>query len=170
MYRDNLEAFLLWYPNVGEAIRAHDAALHRLAAVCNIAFRRLLEVGDFTAAVIEADAMATQKGISIEQTRGAVPAEEWPRLLAEYVINNVRTLPEHYTTATYWRHAAPIILRVRDAASLRQEFDKLDRIGEEVLQAAENAEKTLVAVRLDYTRRFGLPPVPLASHTDPGEM
>lgn len=166
LYRDNFAEFLAWYPSVGVVARDHDAALKELAAACNEAFRRLWETGDFAAAVLEADAIAAQKGASIDHARGALPVEDWRRLIAEYLINNVQTLPEHYTAASYWREAGTVILRVRNVAPLRAEFEKLDRLGEKALQAAQEAERRLVAVRQDYTRKFGLPPVPLPTTTE----
>lgn len=169
VYRDNFLEFRAWYPKVGGAMRVHDAGLSELAAACNVLFQRLWEVDDFRAAVQEADAMAARLGISIEDARGAVPAQKWPSLLGEYLINNVRSLPEHYTTALYWRQAAPTILRVRGAKSLAQDFSTLEEIGERVLRAAESAESSLVAVRQEYTKRFGLPPVPLPGPTDARE-
>jgi hypothetical protein len=170
LYRDNFAEFLVWYPNAREVIRLHDAALHNLVAACNMVFRRLWAVGDLASAVMEADAMATRKGIIVEQARGAVPAEQWPRLLAEYLINNVRVLPEHYTTASYWREAGPIILKVRDAPSLREDFEKLDRAGETTATAVQDVETVLLSIRRHYTKSFGFPPVPLPSRVDTSEI
>lgn len=160
-YRDNLSAFCDWYGEASRAIRAHDSKLSELAALCNIAFRRLFETSNFPAAVQEANTLAAKKGIDLEGARGAVPADQWPRLIGEYLINNVRTLPEHYTTAPFWKEAGEIVLRVRNSKDLRDQFGALERAGTELMQAAESAEHALLSIRQTYTRQFGIPPVPL---------
>lgn len=167
IYRDNFSEFCGWYEKAAQAIKAHDSAAGELAAACNMAFRRLFETPDFFAAVAEANATAAKKGIRIEEARGAVPSDQWSSLIAEYLINNVRALPEYYATAAFWKEASEIVLRVRNAQSLREQFDALDQAGLKLLQAAERAEETLVSIRQTYTRKFGLPPVPLPNQSPP---
>lgn len=165
IYRDNFFEFCGWYAKAAQAIKAHDSAAGELSAACNLAFRRLFETPGFLAAIAEANATAAKKGIRLEEARGAVPNDQWTSLIAEYLINNVRTLPEYYATAGFWKEASEIVLRVRNAESLRKQFEVLDQAGLKLLHAAERAEETLISIRQTYTRKFGLPPVPLPTHS-----
>lgn len=169
VYSDNLSAFLRWYPEAEGSFRDHDAALGTLAAAAQGLFNRLLEAREFTAAVSEADANAARADVNLEEAHGAVAAEQWPRLLAEYLINNVRSLADYYTTAAYWRVAGEGILHVRDAESLREPFAALDLAGDMLLQATERAGGALRAIRERYTERFGLPPVPIVGEPEARE-
>jgi hypothetical protein len=164
-YSDNLAEFRGWYPEVAQAIDRHDALLMQLATACRKTLEHLLDSEDFRRVLEDADAAARNRGINIEEARGAVPADDWPRLMAQYLINNIGLLPEYYTTAGYWKVAGSTVLGIKNDEAWREEFTPLERIGGRLLRATEQAEVTIVSIRQRYTRQFGLPPVPLPVQT-----
>ena len=113
----------------------------------------------------EADSAARNQGINIHEARGAVPTDEWPRLMAEYLIDNRGLLPEYYATAAYWKEAGSIVLGIKNIEAWRQEFPLLERIGGRLLRVTDQADEALVSLRQSYTRQFSLPPVPLPVQT-----
>lgn len=164
-YADNFTEFCRWYAEAAQAIGGHDSLLEQLVIACRKTLERLLDSEDFRRALEDADTVARNQGINIQEARGAVPTDQWPRLMAEYLINNRGLLPEYYTTAAYWKEAGSIILGIKNDEAWRQKFTFLERTGGRLLRVTEQAEETLVSVRQSYTRQFSLPPVPLPVQT-----
>lgn len=166
LYRDNLTALVKWYPQIERVIDLHDSSIRQLATACQQLFTRLAEAPDFAAAVAKADELAARASVNLNQARGAIPAEQWPHLLAEYAINNVQSLPDYYSTEAYWRVGGVVVLGVRNVPSLQPDFDRVNRAGEALFRATEKVESVLTDIRESYTRRFGLPPVPVGGEPE----
>jgi hypothetical protein len=124
-YRDNFDAFLEQYPEARGSFAKHDGALLRLAAACEDTVAALLTSDAFAIALERANHLAGLANISLDEARGAVPAERWPKHLAEYVVNNVESLPSHYTSAEFWQIASPVLLETRASDSLHACFEKV---------------------------------------------
>lgn len=160
-YRDNFDAFLKQYPEARDSFARHDSALLRLARACEEAVAALLTSNVFATALEHANRLAGQANVSADEARGAVPAERWPKHLAEYVVNNVESLPSHYTSAEFWRIVAPVLLETRTSDPLRALFEKIKQRGQSLLRQVERSIDVLLDIRAQYTRHFSLPPVPL---------
>lgn len=162
-YRDNLVEFHFWYPTLGRVIDGRDDALKRLAAMCDTAFQHLLASADFRTAVEQAKATARGKGMDLVSALGTYQ-EGWPEIFAEYVVNDIAELPTHYAPSRFWREEGATILRTRKSESVRSDFDAVDQAGNKVLDANQHAQEKLASIRQMFTRKFGLPPVPLDVH------
>lgn len=123
-YQDNFTEFCTWYPDVERNLESHDSAVTELGTACSLTFQRVLESPEFIGILEQANAAALERGVTAQAARGAIPIDQWPSLIAEYVINGIRTLPEHYTSAAYWKAAGPIVLRCHFPKPLPQGFLK----------------------------------------------
>jgi hypothetical protein len=165
-YQDNVEPFLSEYRTAARSLSEHDQLVKGLADACQAAFRILLGSAVFQAAEAEATNAALEAGIVVDEARGAVPAEQWSRLLAEYVVNGVQSLPSHYSTARFWAVAGPTLLATTHHPQLHAEFNNVGETGQKLLEAVDRCLSAFNGIRAEYTRRFALAPVPLLGSVD----
>lgn len=164
-YQDNYTAFLTFYPVPTRAIQGRDVALDELAKACSALFNRFLQTPAFIQAVDHADRAAADAGINLNEARGAIPADQWPALLAQYIINSISSLPGYYTAAPYWQTVGESLLRLRDSEPFRRDALAVRQAGGTLLLKSDRVEAVLSAVREGYTNKFGLPPVPVGSES-----
>ena len=110
----NWDQLLGLHPEFVPDIDAHDEALERLAA----------EVWKYFADLVNHPALLQLLSESIESTPhpkeifGANPPEEYPSVVAEYIVNNVHRLPPYYTTATFWNAHQEKFFVLRERADI----------------------------------------------------
>jgi hypothetical protein len=117
---DNLEQFLDFYPEFNALIEQHDRTLEELGARCR----------DFECVYVH------QITAGKKLADFPIEAEDPARIVAEYVINEVRKLPRYYSTAEFWN------ARSREFFEMR-ENDESRTVWEEVQAAAVRFEKAV---------------------------
>lgn len=165
-YQDNYTAFLRSYPVPKGAIQGRDLALDELAKACSALFHKFLQTPAFFQAVDDADRAATNAGINLNDARGAIPADQWPALLAQYIINSISSLPGYYATAPYWQAVGESLLQLREREPFQRDALAVEQAGGTLLLKSERVEAVLSVVREGYTNKFGLPPVPVGSESE----
>jgi len=102
--RDNLEQFLSFFAGVKSLVGEHDHGAQRLLETCcafhmaivkSPGFRRVFES-------VEVE-VPTTLGSEFSSHFGAYSArEDFAGILAEYLVNNIANLPDHYSTSRLW--------------------------------------------------------------------
>jgi hypothetical protein len=157
--RENLEQFVSFFPKVGEKISEHDICEHQLEESCRAYFAAILDNGDFRKTFESIASEAPQAlGREFSSHFGAYSSDaDFMGILAEYLINNVETLPSYYSTAELWnryRDRFPPLVSEPALASFRE---ATEREGRAVLQAVDGLTSLLKETRSALSLRFDVP-------------
>jgi hypothetical protein len=138
----NWEQLLELHPELVPPVEAHDRALEQLAA----------EVRKYFAAVVNNPTLLQLLSESIESAMpsteifGAIPPEEYPCVVAEYIVNTIHRLPSYYSTAAFWNTHQEEFFALRELSDIGPSW-----------RATEEAAKSFEAILDDLLttlRRF----------------
>jgi len=130
----NLEDFLESNPEDKRIMASRDQSREALRAKCQEALAFLTGQGTFRQKVSSC----------AEQFKGDFQTEVADKLVAELIVNNIRSQPEHYRTFRFWSRYGEELMAFRTG----EIFQQADRAGE---QLAENNKQ--VSARLRETRK-----------------
>jgi len=160
-YHPNFEDFCRKNPNIKKLIDEHDVALDTLARVLKGAYTFLLTSGVFKQRFNEAIFEYHNRGLEPKNPWGAYPEEEGPKVVVQYLINNIQELDSSYTTAVFWREYGLKLREVLKDPDIEPLIKNVKEKGMHVKKIAAQIEESLKALRSDYADRFGIPPVPI---------
>jgi class 3 adenylate cyclase len=170
----NLEQFLEFYPEFGDAIDRHDEEVGRLFEKC----RELQRAIEESPAVAELFKRVTSPE-SLEETRarmgyeaegyetderllkklfGAYPESMRLRVFARYMVNRRGDLSSDYTTAPLWNQHKDEFLALLTDPSIRELCEETDRAGEALLETVQNLIGSLKDKRRQLSLESGEPP------------
>lgn len=170
----NLEQFLEFYPEFGDAIDRHDEGVGRLFERC----RELQQAIEESPAVAELFKKVTSPE-SLEETRarmgyeaegyetdekllkklfGAYPESMRLRVFARYMVNRRGNLSNDYTTAPLWNQHKDEFLALLTDSSIREFCEETDRAGEALLETVQNLIRSLKDKRRQLSLESGEPP------------
>jgi hypothetical protein len=161
----NFEDFLSEYPKspIVSAFGRHDSTLTELNSVAKKLFDWMLADREFQESVdrafIEYEEIRAQlepQGPILIHSRAEIPKES-----AQYVINNVQTLPSHYTFSAFWNSTGRKLLAFRD----RREFQPLHRCKDNLGEISARLKQILEVRRLNLSREFDVPAAPVPGVT-----
>jgi len=98
----------------------------------------------------------TEEGLSYPG--GAVPKEEFWLQVAEYVMNNIQTLPYHYSSQKFWHRFQMIFLIFRHAPT----FSELEKAILKLQRANEKLIETLDLTRSQLCEEYDVPAAPIS--------
>ena len=157
--RENLEQFLSFFPKLRKLVDAHDSRERELEEACNAYLDALLQSSRFrkTCQVIAEETLRTL-GQDFSSFFGPNSDEAASMgILAEYVVNNVESLPLHYSTAELWNHYRERILQAAARPDLAKFRNQTERAGQAVLKANEDLTLALKNTRYDLSLEFDVP-------------
>lgn len=93
---------------------------------------------------------------------GAVPEGDFDKLIAQYVVNQIKELPSHYTTSKFWARFGRDFFEFRAG----KEFEKLDLSGEELAKHDERLLAKLDDLRSTLSEEYDVPPAPTSTSYD----
>jgi hypothetical protein len=135
----------------------HDSDLRKLNGVAQELFNRMISWEEFKAA-IESDLVAYGRASLQPQSSTYIPdREEIPKMAAEYVINNVQTLPSHYLDSAFWNYAGRNLLAFRS----RPEFQELHRSMTGLGDVSAGLKRELEGHRLSLSSKYDVPAAPV---------
>lgn len=146
----NLEDFLKVYPSMGQEWKNHEDLRRTLSENCLIAFNRLIALRTFKKKV------ESSCSIFGEYPGGAVPKMDFDNLIAKYVVNQVKDLPEHYTTSNFWARFGHEFFEFR----IRKEFEKLDLSGKQLEEHDDHLLMKLKDLRSTLCEEYDVPHAP----------
>lgn len=155
---DMLEQFLRFRPECRPAIQEHDLQVERLLNACK----------DFQLALSSSHALQEAFRRAEEELRsqprgtlvyvfGPVPPERYLDALAEYGVNNVGDLPQHYSTAAFWNAHKHEFLNARQSDEVRPHWEATREAGAQALRAAANLTEVLKTARDELSLEHDVP-------------
>lgn len=134
----------------------HDSTVEALNASAQQAFECLTSLGEFLQTA-ESEMKAYEAARLREQWAPAHIQTELPRFSAEYVIDNIQSLPSHYATSEFWNGFGKKLLVFRN----RAEFESLHRATKALQEISARLRQELVDYRLSKSRQYDVPAAPV---------
>lgn len=157
--RDNLDQFVSFFPQASAKIAHHDACQQRLEENCRAYLSAVLQDPGFRETFERIAAEAPEElGREFDSYFGAYSShEDFMGILAEYLINNVETLPGYYSTADLWNSYRDRFVAVISTPGLTSYREMTEHSGRAMLEAVDDATSFLKATRSELSLRFDLP-------------
>lgn len=141
-YMANLEQLLRYRQELKKRIDTHDRALNSLRTAARAAYDRIVQSELFRPLAAST----------------AVPERE-RKYLAEYVVNELRDLPPHYSYHDVWNREGAQFLGLRDHPSLATEFHSLEAAGLEFVKSIKALRTAVSLLQVELADAYKLPPV-----------
>jgi hypothetical protein len=158
--RPNLEDFLAENPTFGERFDEHDSAVAGIEQAAARFVQGLLQSKLFQEQV--AECLSTYES----QARTSNPTypelvghtrERAAEYIAEYLVNNTKSLPRHYVHYAFWESFAPEFNRFKE----RQTFAARDESANKLRNVSGHLRIDLETLRLTLCREFDIPAAPI---------
>ncbi len=151
--REILDDFVEENPDAQAPFREHDELVAKLASAAKRSYASLLEQEAFGKKVHDslAEYLRTEPGA--EHPRGAVQESDFPKLVAEHVVNSVDDLPSHYTDSKFWARFGEDFRRLGSGTT----FEDLRHGREALLGHDRELVRWLRHTRSDLCRRYDIP-------------
>jgi hypothetical protein len=157
---DNLEQFLSLHPECCGPIEEHDGKLQVLFDACKRLHSKLAH-GSVLQTVYRS---VTPPETDVASVFGAYPTEHYLDVLAEYIINDVRRLPNYYSTAAFWNQHSTEFLAVRESEEIRPYWEATENARAQFAEGVVNLINVLKIVRNDLSLSAGVPIVERAPY------
>ena len=151
------EDFLAANPKERSIIGRHDSLLDELRKAAKSAYGMLCGDRAFFKLAEERLAQFESKPPRREFPGGAISREEFPRLVAERVINSIVEVLPHFTDATFWQESRDAFMPFRVGPAFR----KLDSVLGSLRNHNGTLSEYLKGVRFRFCRKYDLPADPL---------
>jgi hypothetical protein len=155
----NLSQFVSFFPEVGETIDRHDDCLERLARVCGVLYEAILNNSHFREVFAAVEGEVRQKlGREFQSYFGAYSSErDFMGIIAEYLINNIENLPDHYSTAELWNHYRVRFVQAISAPELEPLRDDTTLAGRNLIEVVDELTSLLEKTRSELSLQFDVP-------------
>lgn len=158
----NYQVFLAEHPESFfiPGIKRHDSDLGKLNSVAQELFNRMLSYGQFSVTVeATLDAYERQRASLGPQAQSLIDMrQDVAKMAAEYVINNVPTLPSHYVISAFWNSAGKNLIAFRNVAEL---FQPLHGSRASLAEISAKLKQALEGYRLALSRDYDVPAAPV---------
>ena len=157
----NLEDFLAEHPTFSDRFRQHDSALAGLEKATSESVQELLRAPNFQEQVKHC--LANYEALLPHNPSYPDLLEMHGKIgdyVAEFIANNTKSLPRHYTLHAFWKECAEGFQRYSAG------FDETKRHnvrgkGRELLAISEQLKVDLEALRLNLVREYDIPAAPI---------
>ncbi len=163
-YRPNYDDFLADNPRFRKKFEEHDSALLKIEDAASKFAAALLHDPNFK---FQADrAMkeyASESAYPLHSSELRPPSLDGmnpglPETIAEYLINNVESLPRHYMTYNFWERYREHFVHV-----FKPQKSALPRAVKQLEGISNSLKAALERHRLNLCRQYDIPPVPIPS-------
>jgi hypothetical protein len=177
---DNLEQFLKFHSEVGNAVAEHDERVGVLLRRCSDLQGKLEEnpeLAELYQEVTSAESLARLRlnllGVSdwsdenlISSFFGAYPKPDHLALLAQYIINHTPELPNYYSTAPLWNMYRKEFLGILDQRSVKADEEMAAKAGNDLLETAHRLTDLLRNMRERLSLEYDVPYVAAIVRSD----
>lgn len=153
----NFEDFLRANPKFQKLFDRHDQLLEKLDKECRQALQSLNTSQLFRENVQRLLSEYITSGTGEGYPGGAVPEKDFHKLIAQYIINNIKEFPGHYTIWKFWGRFGEDLLEFRTG----EVFQRLDETGEYMEHHDEMLIKKLEDLRFEFCQKYDIPAAPL---------
>lgn len=154
----NYSDFLVENPGFKDSFRSHDEALQALNNSADILFGWLLSFAQFNDKLeLCVKDYADRRASDPLAPDLANSNEELRKSAAEYLINNIQNLPQHYTFSKFWALASS---RMFELANLNN-FEPLRSAAGRLKNISQHLKADLEDHRLSLSRKYDLPAAPI---------
>ncbi len=157
--RHTLEDFLKANLTERKVIGRHDALLDQLRVQAREVYEALCANDVFLARVRQKLEQFESGPPSRTYPGGAIPREQFPRLVAERVLNNVSEVPHHHTDKEFWQETSVFFKSFRSEPA----FQKLEPAIVSLRECDARLIDHLNDVRYRFCGKYDLPADPLPS-------
>ena len=155
--QDNLDQFLSLHPECVGPIQEHDKGFQLLVDSCREMESRLINSKEMQALFQRLTNPEALGGQSVAEIFRAIRPDDWLKVVAEYMINSVDTLPEYYSTAAFWNEHRQEFLKFRNSPEISPIWTATFNARGRLLQDANSLIDVLTKVRNDLSLSAGVP-------------
>ena len=157
--RDNLEQFLSFFAGVKGLIGEHDRGAERLLEACCAFHTAIVKSPNFRRVFESVEVEApTTLGSEFSSHFGAYSArEDFAGILAEYLINNITDLPDHYSTSKLWNTFRNRFIPVVDVPELAAYHQATEASGRDLIAVVNRLTSELKQTRSELSLEFDAP-------------
>lgn len=137
----------------------HDELADGLRVAAAAAFDALLNRSEFQEAVRSKLGEYMARRTETEYPGGTFSRDDFPKLVAEHVVNSVREIAPHHTDSEFWKRYGAEFLRLGSGPA----FEELRGASEKLLEHDEKLAKWLRDKRRELSVQFDIPPAPVAT-------
>jgi hypothetical protein len=156
---ENLEQFVAFFPEVGALIERHDHCVQQLESRCAAYSDAIVESANFltTFRRVEAESPAVLRH-EFNRNFGAYSSEEdFKRILAEYLVNNIESLFNYFTTAALWNRYQTGFFRSVAVPELTPLREATDRAGSDLIEAVDELVALMKKTRSELSLKHDVP-------------
>jgi hypothetical protein len=158
----NYYDFLAEHPEFVKAFKQHDEQLEKLNSSVAQTYDWLLSQHDFSETIKRLAAQYNDQPMSRTFPGASLGSEDdLVKYCAEYLINNLRELPSHYSLSGFWNSSNALLLGFRNLPR----FKLLEKASEQLLLSSEKLKDVLESRRLSLSREFDVPAAPVPGIT-----
>ncbi|MBI3605331.1 MAG: hypothetical protein HY202_04815 [Nitrospirae bacterium] len=152
----NFEDFLKAHPRIEQRRKKHEDLRAALSEHCRLVFNHLIDLQDFENKV-NSSLKRYEHESQQEYPGGAVPRGDFKKLVAQYVLNQIKELPEHYTTSKFWSSFGREFLEFRAYTG----FGELETSGDRLKEEDDSLVSALEKLRFRLCKEYDVPAAPV---------
>jgi hypothetical protein len=154
----NYSDFLVENPDCEDGFRSHDEAIEALNNSASALYSWLLSSPQLTRALsVSVNEYEARRSSDLRLSDLTYMQSDLPKVVAEYLINDVQTLPSHYVVSKFWAIASGNLLDLRTLNN----FGPLRQNAQFLKLRSQEVKARLETLRLDFLRKFDLPAAPI---------
>jgi hypothetical protein len=156
---ENLEQFVAFFPEVWALIERHDDCVQRLESRCAAYADAIIESAEFLTIFRRVEAVSPQ-ALDHEFNRnfGAYSAEEdFKRILAEHLVNNIESLFSYYSTAALWNRYGKDFVSAVNTPQLAPLRQAIDQAASDSIAASDELITSMKKIRSELSLEFDVP-------------
>ena len=154
--RPNWEDFVASNPSTRQKMETRDRKRDELRKACQAAFRHLDDLTEFRQKASDCLSRFRADSPSAGYAGGATPEDNFHRLVAERVINNIVDVPHHDTDHGFWARFRDELIKFRKGPT----FEQVDRKGLELEESNSEVSAELAKVRSGLAVKHDIPWAP----------
>jgi hypothetical protein len=154
----NYYDFAAEHPAFIKGFKQHDDHLEKVNSSAAQTYNWLLSLDDFSETIKKLASQYNDQPMSRTFPGGSLGSgEELAKYCAEYLINNLRELPSHYSLSGFWNSSNGPLLTFRNTPR----FKLLEKTTEQLLASSNRLKSALESRRLALSREYDVPAAPV---------
>jgi hypothetical protein len=154
--RPNWEDFVASNPGARERIENRDRQREELRKACNLAWHYLVDLEEFRQKVLMLlNEFRAEEPPASHRVSG-LPDEEFHKLVAERIVNDIGDIPDHYGDHRFWSRFRDELIQFRRGPS----FEQIERAGLDLSNANDQVAVELARVREELASNLDIPWAP----------
>jgi hypothetical protein len=154
--RPNWEDFIAANPSARERIEERDRRREELRNACNLAWRYLVDLEEFRHKVMTLlDRFRAEEPPGNQRVSG-LPDEEFHKLVAERIVNDIGNIEEDYRDYRFWSRFRDELTQFRRGPS----FELMEQAGLDLGNANNQVAAELARVREELASKLDIPWAP----------